>query len=108
MDTSFLLVTTMLGQFELPFGLLIWGGVLWDGFVTVVLPRTVAPTRRFSSRFTRWSWWLWSAAARRISLPGMRLNFLAAYGPFSVMLMLALWGCLIRSSRPIKLHEIPT
>jgi hypothetical protein len=85
----------MLGQFELAIGLLIWGGVLWDGFATIVLPRTVAPTRRLSGRFTRWSWWLWSSVARRIRQPGMRLTFLAVYGPFSVMLLLALWGCLI-------------
>jgi Ion channel len=95
MDTSFLLVTTMLGQFELAFGLLIWGGVLWDGFATVVLPSTVAPMRRLSGRFTRWSWRLWAAAARRILLPEMRLNFLAVYGPFSVMLLLALGGVLM-------------
>ena len=31
----------MLGWLEFALGLLIWGGVLWDGFATIVLPRTV-------------------------------------------------------------------
>ncbi len=51
-------------------GLLSWWGVLWDGFATIILPRTVAPMRRISGRFYRWSWRLWSAVGRRIRSPG--------------------------------------
>ena len=85
----------MIMRFELALGLLIWGGVLWDGFATVILPRTVAPTRRLSGRFTRWSWWLWAAIGRGIRPPGLRLNFLAVYGPLSVILLLVLGGGLM-------------
>jgi hypothetical protein len=98
----------MLRQFELALGLLIWGGVLWDGFATVVLPRTVAPMRRMSGRFTKWSWLLWALVARRIRRPRMRLNFLAVYGPLSVMVLLALWGGLIAIAFAMIYHGLGT
>ena len=85
----------MLGWLELILGLSIWIGVLWDGFASVVLPRTVSPQRRLSGSFTRLSWWLWAWVARRIGRPDLRLSFLAVYGPLSVILLLVLWGGLI-------------
>ncbi len=51
----------MLSRLEFAVGLLIWCGVLWDGFATIILPRTVKPMRRLSGRFYRWSWRLWAA-----------------------------------------------
>ena len=71
------------------------GAVLWDGFATIVLPRTVAPSHRLSGRFNRLSWWFWSSMARRISSDDLRLSFLAVYGPISVMMLLILWAGLI-------------
>ena len=56
----------MVRGLEFTVGLLIWLGVIWDGFATIVLPRTVAPMRRLSGRFYRWSWTAWAAAGRRI------------------------------------------
>ena len=85
----------MFGWLEFAFGLLLWCGVLWDGFATVVLPRTVAPMKRLSGRFYRSSWLLWSAIGRRIRQPELRLNFLAVYGPLSVLSMLVVWASLI-------------
>jgi hypothetical protein len=75
-------------------GVLVWIGVLWDGFATIVLPRTVAPMRRLSGRFYHWSWRLW-AAGERIRDREVRLTFLSIYGPISVMLLLLLWGVLV-------------
>jgi hypothetical protein len=46
----------MIGRLEIALGVLVWCGVLWDGFASVVLPRTVDPTRRLSARYTRWGW----------------------------------------------------
>jgi hypothetical protein len=80
---------------EFAFGTLIVASVLWDGFATIILPRTVAPLRRLSGRFQRWSWWIWSASARRITSSELRLSFLSVYGPLSVMLLLVLWGTLL-------------
>jgi hypothetical protein len=85
----------MLRWIELIFGLLIWMGVLWDGFATIVLPRTVAPMKRLSGRFTRLAWRCYAAVGRRIPQPDLRLNFLAIYGPLSVFLLLTVWAVLI-------------
>ncbi len=64
--------TTMLSQLEVAVGLLLWCGVLWDGFATIVLPRTVAPMRRTSGRFYRWTWRFWAAIGRKIPRPELR------------------------------------
>lgn len=85
----------MLHWLEFAFGLLIWLAVIWDGFATIVLPRTVAPMRRLSGRFNRWSWRLWAALGRRFEPSELRLSFLAVYGPISVMLLLIIWGGLM-------------
>ena len=86
------MASTMLSWLGFAIGLLIWCGVLWDGFATIVLPRTVAPMRRFSGRFYKWSWWLWSVMGRRIRDRDLSLSFLAVYGPVSVMFLLVLCG----------------
>src|SRR5271166_6309471 len=89
------MATTMLSRMEFAVGLLIWCGVLWDGFATIILPRTVAPMRRVSGRFYRWSWLLWAAVGRRIWRRELRVSFLAVYGPLSVVLLLVLWAMLM-------------
>ena len=89
------MATTMLSWLELAAGQLIWCGVLWDGFATIILPRTGDPMRRFSGRFYRWTWLLWAAVGRRIRQPELRVNFLAVYGPLSVVLLLVLWAVLM-------------
>ena len=89
------MTTTILPWLEFAVGLLIWCGVLWDGFATIILPRTVAPMRRVSGRFYWWSWLLWAAVGRRIRQPELRLSFLAVYGPLSVVLLLVLWAVLM-------------
>ena len=77
---------------SLALGLLIWVSVMWDGFATMVLPRTVVPMRRLSGRFYNLSWQLWSLIARRIRTGERRLAFLAIFGPLSVMLLLVIWA----------------
>jgi hypothetical protein len=85
----------MLSWLKIIAGVLIWWGVLWDGFATIVLPRTVAPMGRVAGRFYRWSWLLWAAVGRRIRRPELRTSFLAVYGPLSVMFLLVLWAGLL-------------
>ena len=46
---------------SLTFGFLLWAIVMWDGFSTIVLPRTVAPMKRLSGRFYKRSWYFWVA-----------------------------------------------
>ena len=85
----------MLRWLEFAFGLLVWLAVIWDGFATIVLPRTVAPMRRLSGRFNRWSWRLWASVGRRIERRDLRLSFLAVYGPISVISLLIIWAGLM-------------
>ena len=89
------MVATILSSLEIAVGLVVWCGVLWDGFATIILPRTVAPMRRYSGRFYKRSWWLWSWMARRIGHPDLRFSFLSVYGPVSVMLLIVLWAGLM-------------
>jgi hypothetical protein len=85
----------MIEWIEIICGLLLWISVLWDGFATIVLPRTVAPSHRLSGQFNRLSWWIWSRVARGIRQTELRLSFLSVYGPISVMMLLVIWGGLI-------------
>jgi hypothetical protein len=96
----------MLSWLEIAIGLAIWGAVLWDGFATIILPRTVTPMRRISGRFYKWSWRLWSAIGRRIWDKDWGLSFLAVYGPVSVMLLLVLWGGLLMLAFAIIYHGL--
>ena len=97
---------TMLSWLEVAVGVLIWCGVLWDGFATIILPRTVAPMRRLSGRFYRWSWGLWAAVGRRIRQSRLRLVFLSVYGPLSVMLLLNLWAGLMIVAFALIFHGL--
>ena len=54
----------MNNSLSLALGLLLWIGVMWDGFATIVLPRTVAPMKRLSGRFYKRSWHFWSLIGR--------------------------------------------
>jgi hypothetical protein len=85
----------MFSWFELVAGIVIWCATLWDGFATIILPRTVAPMRRVSGRFYNWSWALWAAIGRKIESPDLRLSFLAVYGPLSVVILLLIWAGLM-------------
>jgi hypothetical protein len=96
----------MLSSLELAAGLIIWCGVLWDGFATIVLPRTVAPMKRVSGRFYRWSWQLWTAMGRRIRRRELRLTFLAVYGPLSIVILLLIWAGLIILAFALVYHGL--
>ncbi|MDR3636019.1 MAG: potassium channel family protein [Isosphaeraceae bacterium] len=96
----------MLAGLEFTLGVLIWCGTLWDGFATIVLPRTVSPMRRLSGRFNRRSWQVWAVLGRRIRDQEQRLSFLAVYGPISVMLLLILWAWLIIFAWALVYHSL--
>jgi hypothetical protein len=100
------MATKMLSWLELAIGLLIWCGVLWDGFATIILPRTVTPMRRTSGRFYKLTWLLWAALARRIRQPVLRLHFLAVFGPLSVMRLLIVWAVLIIVAFTLIYHAL--
>jgi hypothetical protein len=70
--------------------------ILMDAFETVVLPRRIKRTLRFTSVFYRKTWRLWTSAGMHIKAPNRREGFLAYFGPLSLIVLLGFWAaCLI-------------
>src|ERR1044071_1639787 len=69
--------------------------VLRDAFETVILPRRVQRKFRLTSLFYRASWKVWRGVALQAPR-SLRESLLAWYGPFSLLVLLALWAlCII-------------
>ncbi len=69
--------------------------VLRDAFETVILPRRVQRQFRLTSLFYRVTWPGWRGVALRVP-PVFRESLLGWFGPFSLLLLLALWAfCII-------------
>jgi hypothetical protein len=68
---------------------------LWDAFETIILPRSIVRRFRLARGLVRGLWLPWRLVAARIR-PARRQRFLAVFGPFALLALLALWGvCLI-------------
>lgn len=65
---------------------------LLDGFETIVLPRRVTRSFRFTALFYRTTWRPWARMARFISSSRRREAYLSYFGPLSVIVLLALWA----------------
>ena len=65
--------------------------VLWDGFETIILPRRVTRRFRVTSVFYRGTWKLWSGLLR-LADGRRRERYLGWFGPFSVILLMLVWG----------------
>jgi hypothetical protein len=74
---------------------LLIGGVLWDVFETVVLPRRVSRRFRLTRLYFRSTWHTWSDLARRVRPGGRRESILAVYGPLALLLLLVVWAGLL-------------
>ncbi|GCE10963.1 potassium channel family protein [Tengunoibacter tsumagoiensis] len=68
---------------------------LLDGFETIVLPRRVDRKLRMARLFYRTTWQVCRGMARKIKSSRRREYILSIYGPFSLILLLALWACLL-------------
>lgn len=66
--------------------------IIWEGFVTIVLPRTVTRGLRVTRLFYRGSWGLASWTARRVRAEGRRELYLSYFGPLSLPLLLSIWA----------------
>lgn len=79
---------------SLPFfvGLLLIAVVFWDGFETIILPRTVSRRLRLARFYFRLLWRPWAATARSITSDARRERFLAIYGPLSMIGLLMVWA----------------
>lgn len=65
-----------------------------DGFETIVLPRRVSRKLRLARMFYTYVWLVWSAIARKMRPGNRRELYLSFFGPLSLILLLAIWGCM--------------
>ncbi|HEY7834625.1 MAG TPA: ion channel [Ktedonobacterales bacterium] len=75
--------------------LLLIGGVLWDAFETMVLPRRVSHRLRLSRLFFGATWKAFAGVGRRMRSTGRREALLAVHGPLMLLLLLAVWMSLL-------------
>ena len=66
--------------------------VLLDAFETIVLPRRVQHGLRLTSFFYKRTWTAWLRLSRQIKRPSWRENFLAYFGPLSLIGLLVFWA----------------
>ncbi|GAC1358704.1 MAG: hypothetical protein NVSMB42_17940 [Herpetosiphon sp.] len=67
-------------------------GILLDAFETMILPRRVSRGFRPTVLFYVFGWRIWSKSSRLIRMKHRRESFLSAFGPLSLLLLLALWA----------------
>lgn len=77
---------------EATLGLLLILIVALDSFETVILPRRVSHKLRPAHFFYIFTWKIWSAIGRKLRSGNRREYYLSFYGPFSLILLLALWA----------------
>ena len=66
--------------------------ILWDAFETIILPRRVTRQLRLTSIFYRSMWSVCSALVRAMRDRKRREKYLGAFGPLSLLMLLALWA----------------
>jgi hypothetical protein len=72
-------------------GMLVFA-ILLDAFETIVLPRRVTRSFRFTALFYRITWRPWAALARFVPSSRRRESYLSYFGPLSLIVLLALWA----------------
>ena len=87
--------------------------IIWEGFETIILPRSVTRQLRLTRGFYMVIWPFSAAVAKRLST-GRRQLFLSYFGPLSLPLLLVLWAlalvvgfALIQFSLPFALDRVP-
>jgi hypothetical protein len=80
--------TALLAAFS---GLFLIGLIVWEGFETIILPRSVTRSLRVTRGFYKLLWPITARLARRVK-DGRRDLFLSYFGPLSLPLLLVLWA----------------
>jgi len=87
--------------------------IIWEGFETIILPRSVTRQFRVTRGFYMVVWPLSAAIARRLP-ESRRQLYLSYFGPVSLPLLLVLWAqllvlafALIQWSLPLGLTSVP-
>lgn len=65
--------------------------ILWDAFETIILPRRISRRVRLTRMFFTATWYPYRALARHIKATKLRESTLGLFGPFSLLLLLAVW-----------------
>lgn len=73
-------------------GLLLLIVILWDGFETIILPRRVTRRLRLARFFYVLTWRPYRALMRRLEPGRRREEWLAIFGPLSLLGLLLLWA----------------
>ena len=75
-------------------GLFLIGLIVWEGFETIILPRSVTRALRVTRGFYRLLWPASAKIAKRMP-KGTRSLFLSYFGPLSLPLLLVLWAMVL-------------
>ena len=96
------LLTGLVGLFGLFLVLL----VVWEGFETIILPRSITRGFRLTRGFYRA---LWPAVAMvaRCTADSRRQQVLAYFGPLSLPLLLVFWACLLIAGFGLMQYATP-
>jgi hypothetical protein len=73
-------------------GILLILVIVWDAFEALVLPRTATRRLRPARLFYRLAWPAWTTVASLFGRGRRRENFLAIFGPLSILLLMACWA----------------
>jgi hypothetical protein len=68
---------------------------LWEGFETIILPRSVSRGLRITRLFFIGTWAVWRQAGKLIKDESAREGFYAYFGPLSLIFLLMLWASLL-------------
>src|SRR5437667_485705 len=66
--------------------------ILWDAFETIILPRRVTRRVRLARGFYRFIWTPWALIAKRVHNRKRRDEYLALFGPLSLLMLLTIWA----------------
>ena len=106
-------MTILASALAASFGLFLIGLIVWEGFETIILPRSVTRSLRITRGFYRLLWPFSANIARRLP-DGRRSLFLSYFGPLSLPLLLVLWAfglifgfALLQWAQPGGLGRVP-
>lgn len=71
------------------------GGVLWDAFETIILPRRVTRRFRLTRLLYRVTWQPLTTVVRRMRNLQRREQVLGPYGPLSLILLIGTWAAML-------------
>src|SRR6266850_6613195 len=73
-------------------GLVLMLGILWDAFLTVLLPRRVSGGFSLARGVQAGLWGVWAAGARRIESRRARENALSPYAMLTMLVLFGVWA----------------